>query len=408
MFRSLLYALKRPFHFVKTGLLNGLPAQIKYGWPARKLIIFGITGTDGKTTSSTLLYHVLKTAGKKVGLVSTVAAYLGDDQIDTGFHVTTPSPAQLQALMRQMVNQGYEYLVLETTSHGLYQYRTWGVTPTLAGVTNIDNEHLDYHLTYDNYVEAKALLLKQAKIAVINADDRSYGKLKRLLKNTRTRVIEYSSHISLPTVINKAVKARFPEKYNHMNARLVTTLAQQVGIPNQAIAQAMGTFPGIPGRMETIPNDRKLNIVVDFAHTPQGIEAALTALKQKITHQKKKGRLISVNGCAGLRDTAKRPIMGAIAAQLADLAIFTAEDPRVENVWSIIDQMKQNLGDKHDKVVSIADRKAAIAFALQQARPGDTVVVLGKGHEQSMCYGTTEYPWSDQQAIRDILPTLSA
>lgn len=408
MFRSLLYALKRPFHFVKTGLFNGLPAQIKYGWPARKLVIFGITGTDGKTTSSTLLYHVLKTAGKKVGLVSTVAAYLGEDQIDTGFHVTTPSPAQLQALMRRMVKEGYEYLVLETTSHGLYQYRTWGVTPTLAGVTNIDNEHLDYHLNYDNYVEAKALLLKQAKVAVINADDRSYGKLKRILKNTRTQVIEYSSHTPLPTVINKAVKARFPEKYNHMNARLVTALAHQVGVTNQDIANGMSTFPGIPGRMESIPNDRKLNIVVDFAHTPQGIEAALTALRQKMSSQKKKGRLISVNGCAGLRDTTKRPVMGAIAAELADLAVFTAEDPRVENVWSIIDQMKQNLGTHHDKVVSIADRKAAIAFALQAARPGDTVVVLGKGHEQSMCYGTTEYPWSDQQAIRDILPTLSA
>jgi UDP-N-acetylmuramoyl-L-alanyl-D-glutamate--2,6-diaminopimelate ligase len=307
-----------------------------------------------------------------------------------------------------MVDLGYEYLVLETTSHGLYQYRTWGVNPTLAGVTNIDNEHLDYHLTYDNYVEAKALLFRHAKIAVINADDRSYGKLNRLLKPTRTRVIEYSREFPLPSVINKAAKERFSEKYNLMNVRLVTALAQQVGISNQDIAAGVASFPGIPGRMEYIPNDRKLDIVVDFAHTSQGIKAALTALRSRMAGHKKKGRLISVNGCAGLRDVAKRPVMGATAAEIADLAIFTAEDPRVENVWSIINQMKANLGDNYDKVVSIADRKEAITFALQQARPGDTVVILGKGHEQSMCFGTTEYPWSDQQAVRDILPTLSA
>src|SRR5260221_28136 len=169
MFDQLLYQLKRPFHLLKTGLLKGFPAQVKYKFPARKLKIIAITGTDGKTTSSTLLYHVLQKAGKKVALLSTVAAYIGNEEIDTGFHVTTPDPKALQGFLRKMVDEEYEYLVLEATSHGMYQYRLWGIQPMLAGVTNITREHLDYHVTYDLYLQAKVELLKKAKVAVINA-----------------------------------------------------------------------------------------------------------------------------------------------------------------------------------------------------------------------------------------------
>lgn len=406
MLSELIYVLKRPYHFIKTGLCNGLPAEFKYGFPAKKLTVLAITGTDGKTTSSTLLYHVLKHAGYKVALLSTVAAFKGDEAIDTGFHVTSPQPSDVQRFMADLVKEGYTHLVLEVTSHGAYQYRTWGIRPNTAGVTNINQEHLDYHLTYDRYVAAKALLLQQAPTVVLNEDDTSYYRLRKILSHQNRNIIPYSMSDRLPNSISKAVTERFPESYNRMNVRLVYAMTKQFAISNQSFAEAIATFPGIPGRMERITNKAGMSVIVDFAHTPQGLHAALTALRSQVDQQRNSGKLIAVFGCAGLRDTAKRPVMGTIGATLADYAIFTAEDPRTENVWSIINQMKSQLGTYHSKVITVANRKAAIEFALKKlAKKGDTVVILGKGHEQSMCYGTTELPWSDQAAVREILET---
>ncbi len=404
MFAVFLYHLKRPFHFVKTGLLEGLPAQFTYHFPAKKLHIICITGTDGKTTSSTMLYEVLKSAGKKVALLSTVAAYIGNEAIDTGFHVTTPDPAQLQKFMRRMVDEGYEYLVLEATSHGIYQYRLWGIQPEIVGITNITMEHLDYHVTHDLYVKAKALLAKKAHVAVINADDEmSFGKLKRELQPTKTRLITYSLADKLPLPVSRAIKQRFTQQYNHSNARLVYAMSQQLGIDDDAFVQGIKNFVGVTGRMQTVANRHNIEVIVDFAHTPNALDEALSYLRAR----KKSGRIIAVFGCAGLRDWKKRPSMGRIGAQLADLAIFTAEDPRTENVWAILRQMKQNLDIYHHKVLSIADRREAIFYAIQHlAKSGDTVAIFGKGHEQSMCYGTTEYPWSDQRTALEALELL--
>lgn len=400
MLENIIYQCKRPYHFIKTGLLEGLPAEISTGFPQRKLNIIAITGTDGKTTSSTLLYHVLKTAGKKVGLISTVAAYIGEEENETGFHVTAPQPRELYHFMAQMVKEGYEYLILEATSHGIYQYRTWGIKPLVAGVTNITHEHLDYHITYDNYVAAKALLLQSAKTAVINSDDASTSRLRKVLRSKKATVIEYSAQSRLPKVIQHAANERFAETYNQSNVRLVTAIAKALDIASTDIAQAILSFPAIPGRMQEIPNRRQLKIIVDFAHTPQGLQAALTSLHKELKPGKK---LIAVFGCAGLRDRAKRPLMTEIALEWADLVILTAEDPRTENVWSIIRQMKEQLTSDHAKIVSIADRGEAIAFALKQAKAGDTIGIFGKGHEQSMAFGHQEYPWSDQKAVKELL-----
>lgn len=402
MYKQILYKLKRPYHFVKTGLLNGLSSEIKYKFPAKKLKVITITGTDGKTTSSTLLYHVLKTAKKKVGLLSTVAAYLGNKSIDTGFHVTSPQPSDLQKFMREMVEQKYEYLVLEVTSHGSYQYRDWGVRPVLSGVTNIANEHLDYHLSYPEYLDAKARILQKAPTAVVNADDYSYQFLRKKLQNTN--LVTYSKESQLPKKVQAAIEKRFPESYNQMNAKLVYALSKLLEIPDAEYVEAIKTFEGIPGRMQIIPNKKRLNIVVDFAHTPQGLKSVLRSLREQLNKKGSNGKLIAVFGCAGKRDSSKRPVMGQIATELADIAVFTAEDPRDEDVWSIIRQMKENLSENHNKVVSIAERGEAIEFALNElAKPGDTVAVLGKGHEQSMCYYGVEYPWNDMEAIQEIL-----
>lgn len=397
MIKKLLYILKRPYHFVKTGLLRGLPAQIKAGFPARKLTILAITGTDGKTTSSTMLYHILKKSKVKVGLVSTVGAFIGDTKIDTGFHVTSPQPDELQFFMKKMVDKGYTHLVLEVTSHGVYQYRTWGAPADIAGVTNIAREHLDYHGTYEAYVAAKALILQRAKYSILNKDDNSYRLIRPLLGTAHVRTYGADS-IDNPKV-QACIEKRFPESYNQMNAKLVYHMAQRVGVSDEDFCKALPSFPGIPGRLETVAEKNGIEVIVDFAHTPQGVEAVLSALRKRT-----KGRLIAVLGCAGLRDTAKRPIMGSLAAELADVVIFTAEDPRTEDVWSIIRQMKEGLTTNHRKVISIADRYQAIEYALTQcARKNDIVAILGKGHEESMCYGTTEVPWSDAKAVRKIL-----
>ena len=410
MLKHLLYKLKRPFHFIKTGLLNGLIAEIKHGFPAKKLQVITITGTDGKTTSSTMLYHVLKTAGKKVGLLSTVGAYIGNKSIDTGFHITSPQPSDLQAFMAELVKKKYQYLVLELTSHGSYQYRDWGITPLFSGITNVSHEHLDYHITYEEYLAAKAAILRKAQTAVVNQDDISYNLLQKQLRSTN--LVTYSEENSLPRIVQQAIKQRFPENYNRMNARLVYALSKLIGISDEDYVKALQTFESIPGRMQKIPNRRRLNIIVDFAHTPQGVKSVLRSLKEQIKQQKTGGRLIAVLGAAGLRDYKKRPIMGGIASKYADLAIFTAEDPRTEDVWSIIRQMKEGISDTHSSIVSIAQRGEAIAFALETAKANDTICVLGKGHEKSMNYNGVEHDWNDVTVIEELLqgkqpPTLS-
>jgi len=401
IWKMFLYKIKRPFHFIRTGLLRGLVGQIKYKFPARKLKIITITGTDGKTTSSTLLYHILKKAGKKTALISTVAAYIGAEEISTGLHVTSPDPLALHKLIKKMVDSNVEYLVLEVTSHGAYQFRSWGIHPILAGLTNIDHEHLDYHLTPTEYLKAKTLILNKAKKVIINADNHNYQLLKSNLKQTPENIISYKATDKLPQKISKAISARFSEKYNQMNARLVYALALELSIDHRKISTAFLNFPNIPGRMQEIEANKSFRILVDFAHTPQGIKAALTALKSQLTDE---GKLIAVYGTAGLRDHLKRPLMGEIGAQIADLVIFTAEDPRTEDVWSIIRQLKENLHQNLDKVLSIADRKEAISFAINKlAKKNDIVVILGKGHEQSMCFGKIEYPWSDVKIVKEIL-----
>jgi len=392
------YYLKRLFHFIKTGLLQGLPAQLASNFVNQKLIISVITGTDGKTTTATLLYHLLKTNGIQTGLITTVAAYIGQEEADTGFHVTAPQPKELYQLMQKMVRAGCTHLVLVVTSHGIYQYRNWGITPSFAGLTNISREHFDYHLTYQEYVKAKLSLLKKAKVLYLNQDDQSYSAIRKLFPGIKHKT--YSAEDQLPKLVLLAIKTRFPENYNQMNARLAVQLAQEQGVADQVIAKAIKSFPQIPGRMEAVAS-KPVRIIVDFAHTPNALRLALTALRKKIPKQT---NLIAVFGCAGLRDQGKRPLMGKIGSELADLAVLTAEDPRTENIWSILLQMKDGIVSSHRKVLSIPDRKAAITFAINKlAKKGDTVAIFGKGHEQSMCYGTTETAWSDVSVVKELL-----
>ncbi len=371
-------------------------ASAWYGNPSKKLKLIGVTGTDGKTTTATFIYWILKSAGKKVGLISTVSAKIGDKEYDTGFHVTNPEPIPLQKFLRLMVDKGCQWVVLEVTSHGLDQERVAGINFEVGVLTNITHEHLDYHKTYQNYLETKTKLFFNSKIAVLNRDDASFEKVWKLLPSS-VKPLSYGYN-SLVGEVKKAVEERFPEKYNQLNAAGAITAAKILGVDEKDILYSIKVFPEIPGRMEEIKNDKRIRIIIDFAHTPNALEQVLTTLKEQ---KKNNSRLIAVFGCAGERDTSKRPMMGEISGRLADISVFTAEDPRTEKVDEIISQMMEGVKNKKADVYKIEDRGEAVSFAINRiAKKGDIVVICGKGHEKSMAYDHTEFPWTDQEAVR--------
>lgn len=372
-------------------------ASAWYGNPSEKLKIIGVTGTDGKTTTANLIYWILKTAGKKVGLISTVSAKIGEKEYDTGFHVTNPEPIPLQKFLRLMVDKDCQWVVLEVTSHGLDQKRVAGIKFEVGVLTNITHEHLDYHKSLQNYIKAKSKLFTSSKVSVLNKDDDSFERVIKVI-NGSSKIVPYG-YLSLKGKVKGAVQARFPEEYNQVNAAAAVTVAKILGIDEKYIVQSIKVFPRVPGRMEEIKNDKEIRIIIDFAHTPNALNQVLSTLKK----QKSAGsRLIAVFGCAGERDTAKRPMMGEISARLADFSVFTAEDPRSEDASKIISQMTDGVKRvKGAKFYKIPERGEAISFAIQKiAEKGDIVVICGKGHEKSMAYGKREYPWSDHEAVR--------
>jgi len=386
-------------------------ANIYWRFPSKKLTVVGVTGTDGKTTTVHLIHHILKTAGKKADLISTVSA--------PGLHTTTPNSWILQKLLCQMVNRGVKYVILEATSHGLDQYRLWGVEFDIGVVTNITHEHLDYHKTYKNYLQAKARLFRRTKIAILNRDDKSFAFLNSQSVIRNSQLITYGIKNKADFTPKKfPFKTLLPGEYNQYNCLAAIAATSALGISPEKIRKAVASFKGVVGRMEEIDEGQDFRVIVDFAHTPNGLENVLTALKKL---KAKSRRLIAVFGCAGLRDAAKRPIMGEISARLADITVLTAEDPRTEDVNEIINQIARgclkagaeeknlsswsNWSNLRKKIfLRIPDRKKAIRFAIQKiARKRDIVVICGKGHERSMCYGKIEHPWSDQREARKAL-----
>jgi len=386
-------------------------ANIYWRFPSKKLTIIGVTGTDGKTTTVHLIHHILKTPGEKVDLISTVSA--------PGLHTTTPNPWVLQKLLGQMVGRGVKYVVLEATSHGLDQHRLWGVRFYIGVVTNITHEHLDYHKTYENYMRAKAKLFKGVRIAVLNRDDNSFRYLNVKCQMSNVKCITYGIKNEADfTPKSFPFKTLLPGEYNQYNCLAAIAATSALGISPEIIRQGVASFKGVIGRVEEIDEGQDFKVIVDFAHTPNGLENVLITLQGLKT---KSQRLIVVFGCAGLRDVAKRPMMGEISAQLADITVLTAEDPRTEDVNEIINQIAEgclkggakegNLSNwsdwsnlKEKVFLRIPDRREAIRFAIQKlAKKGDIVVICGKGHERSMCYGKTEYSWNDQQESREAL-----
>lgn len=393
----MLQKLKNIFHLIIAFL-----AVLINGYPARKLKVIGVTGTDGKTTTSSLIYHILTTAGFKASLITSVSAKIGDKEYDTGFHVTTPDPKAVQKFIKKAVSVGSEYLVLETTSHALDQNRVFGCNYLMAVITNVTHEHLDYHKTYENYVKTKAKLFKKVKYSVINIDDKSYDYLKKVASG---QIITYGLNRGNYNLRNFKFETRLPGTYNKYNCLAAISAAKSLRIDDSTIKKALSSFKPVLGRMDEVKNNqsasRRIKIIIDFAHTPNALEVALKTAKGMI---KNNGKLISVFGSAGLRDQTKRPLMGKAASASADVIILTAEDPRTERLNDIINQIAQGIKETKVKLYKIPNRQEAINFAIQKAaRPGDVIMFTGKGHEKSMCFGNTEYPWSDYEAVQKAL-----
>jgi UDP-N-acetylmuramoyl-L-alanyl-D-glutamate--2,6-diaminopimelate ligase len=409
-------------------------SAVFYDYPARKLTVIGVTGTDGKTTTCNLIYQILKKAGLKAGLISTVNAVIGDEVIDTGFHVTTPEPTEIQFYMAKMVEAGLTHVVLEATSHGLAQHRVTGCEFDIAVVTNITHEHLDYHGTYEAYREAKATLfsflettsIKDAgnpRLAVLNADDdESYDYLNsKITGNKYSYSIFGNGHLNARNIHQSAtgvsfnaevgeisipVKCNLPGDYNVSNclAAFAATV-EGLHIDQTIAAQGIESLEGVPGRMERINLGQSFETIVDFAHTPNALKRALMSARQMT-----KGSVIAIFGSAGLRDRQKRRMMAEVSIGLADLTILTAEDPRTEKLDDILAEMADaasKVGGVEGKTFfRVPDRGEAIHLGVKLAQPGDLVISCGKGHEQSMCFETVEYPWDDRTAMKAALAEL--
>jgi len=406
-------------------------ANIFNNFPSKSLKIIGVTGTDGKTTTVNMIYHILKYSGLRAGMVSTVFAKFDDEVIDTGLHVTSPGPWFLQNLLKNMVKKGIKYVTLETTSHGLDQFRFWGIHFDVGVLTNITRDHLDYHWSMENYLNAKLILLKSSKSVILNKDDNSFTDIIKKHTLDPRKIFTYGINtdcdFKAENIINTEKGVHFilktkEKKYlvdlpligNHNIYNCLASLfsSTKMGVDLKTAIESLKSFPGVEGRLEEIPNDSGYKIYVDFAHTPNGLKNVLEALSER-----KKNRLIAVFGSAGKRDKSKRLIMGKIAAEIADIIVLTQDDNRDESVEEISRQIAlgcEEGGKKEIKNINeslnqkgyilINDRKQAIYTALAiLAKKNDTVVFCGKGHEKSLAVGDKEYPWSDQQAVIDVL-----
>jgi len=394
-----LQKIKNYYHLVRA-----FAAACSFRFPAKKLTVIGVTGTDGKTTTVNLIYEILKKAEKKVSMLTSVNAVIGNKTYDTGFHVTTPDPWNVQKYLRQMVNDGSQYAILEVTSHGLDQNRVAFCNFQIGVVTNITHEHLDYHKNWQNYFSAKAKLLKGVKFSILNADDQSYDLLK---KRASGKIFTYGIKNKADlTLKNFPLKLKILGDFNYYNALAAAGVSRVLEIKDEAIKTALEEFGGLAGRMEEIDEGQDFKVVVDFAHTPNALEQALNTLHSALKTQNSK--LISVFGSAGLRDIQKRELMGKVSGRLSDYTVITDEDPRTEDPKKITQAIakgcKKTGGKEGETFFIINDRQKAILFALQKlVKKGDVVGIFGKGHEKSMCYGKTEYHWSDQEEARKAL-----
>lgn len=396
-----------------------------YGDPGAELTVIGITGTDGKTTTSYIVDHILRAAGRTTGVVGTVSVRIGDEVVDHDTRQTTPESADIQRLLRRMVDAGASHAVLEATSHGLDLHRLDQVPFDVGAVTNITSEHLEHHGTVEAYRAAKGTLLRRVAarggVAVINLDDE--GARSSIPWSDGARLITYSTADESATLVatdiglrptasvftvgyeGRALAATLPMTggFNVSNALCALGVAVACGVDLAVAVAALTHVPAVPGRMHVVDPDRPVTTIVDYAHTPASLEVMLRTIRATSPS----GRVIAVFGSAGERDVPKRAMQGRVAARLADLAVFTNEDPRGEDELAIIADIAA--GARAEgwaeglEFWSIPDRRTAIRHAVSLAEPGDVLLLAGKGHERSVIVGRDKIPWDEAAVAREEL-----
>ena len=442
-----------------------------YRFPSRAQAVIGVTGTDGKTTTCSILEAILRRSAA-VGVITTVGARIAGVEQETGLHVTTPDAPKVQALLAQMRSAGCDFAIVESTSFGLDQKRVAAVEYDVAALTNITHEHLDIHGSFEAYRAAKFLLFRTLfhsapkpgvpRIAVFNLDDSSCQPLRAALaeEQARSDAVGVTSYTYSVADSNADVYARNIEylpdatrfdlvwqggavpmetrligEFNLSNILCAAAVTLGLGIPPEQIRKGVASLTAVLGRMQRMDCGQDFLAVVDFAHSPASLERALETLRPLVAEDcgSGGGKLIAIFGCAGLRDRGKRRLMGQVSGRLADFTVITAEDPRTEELEDINREIAAGVQDVVASATSemsvqtgkevessqrpsraqadslahrfaiVPDRAEAIRFGVEMARAGDVVASFGKGHERSMCYGETEYPWNEQEAMLSAL-----
>jgi UDP-N-acetylmuramoyl-L-alanyl-D-glutamate--2,6-diaminopimelate ligase len=417
---------KNIYHLIQAVLANFI-----YGFPSRKIMVIGVTGTDGKTTTVQMITKILEEAGKKVAMASTINFRLDGKEEKNLSHYTTHSSFLVQKFIRRAVQAGCGYLVLETSSHSLDQYRVWGVDYRTAVITNVTREHLDYHKTMEKYRDAKKRLFeyvsKKNGAIIVNLDMEkpeeylSFKTEKKFWYSTKDsgstiadgrfrRVV--AGNIQLGIADSEFVldgtlfKLHVPGMFNVENALAATCVGLSENISLVTIKNALEKIEGVPGRMEHISNNRGIDIIVDYALTPQALEKLYAFLSD--AKRKADAKIIAVFGSCGDRDRGKRPIIGKTVSKYADVVILTNDEPYSEKPQCIIKEIASGITDRNEgeNYRKIPDRREAIAMALKLAKPGDVIAVTGMGAEESMVIGNRKIPWDDREVIREELAKL--
>lgn len=381
-----------------------------YDYPSRQLRLLGVTGTNGKTTTTYLLKAILEASMQRVGLLGTIMYQIGQRQVPSTN--TTPGPLELERYASQMVEEGLEWCVMEVSSHGLAQGRVAGLEFEGAIFSNLGSDHLDYHKTQEAYASAKRRLfdhLKPAGYAVVNTDD-AYG---RVLAQTmpHRKVVTYGTERPAQCMARdifctweglqlmfETPWATFPimspvlGRHNVLNMTAAAATLLALGVSPSAIQEGLASIEQIPGRLEKVPNESGIHVLIDYAHTAEALRLVLLSLREL-----SRGSLILVFGCGGDRDQTKRSVMGKVASLLADVVVLTSDNPRGEDPREIIRQIKSGVTPGGSEIIEIPDREEAIKTALMRARPNDTVLIAGKGHEATQVFRNISVPFLDKE-----------
>ncbi len=390
-------------------------SNVFFDKPSEKLCIIGVTGTNGKTTTSYMLAHILLQNGIKCGIIGTNGVVIGETY--RPLSNTTPDAVTIHSLFSEMVRNGITHVVMEVSSHALAQERVFGIRFKIGVFTNLSIDHLDYHETMEKYAASKLKLFEQSDICVINIDD-CFSDLFFNCRTYDSSVVTYSAHsnadyraenihiscegnnfdiVPVKNFISVHIEQRMQGFFNVYNALAAFSAAEVLGVEKKQIALAISCFMGVKGRMESLPTGKEFSVIIDYAHTPDGLGKVLSSIRSYC-----KGEIITVFGCGGNRDKSKRPLMGKISVAFSDKVIVTSDNPRDEDPDEIIEDILVGIKDD-PKVLAITDRREAIRKALSLAKKNDVILLFGKGHETYQIINGIKYPFDEREEIEKYL-----